>query len=345
MAGNEIAIGILGLGRSGWSIHAVGLKDHPGYRVSAVADPVPERRKEAEETFGCAAYETPQGVIQDPNVEVVVVATPSHTHVSLAIEALAAGKHVVVEKPMAESVREIDEMIAAARRAGRLLTCYQPRRFDADFVKIKEWIDTGRIGKVVMIRRGTYLYQRRADWQMLRKFGGGELSNTGPHLIDQVLLLLGEGELDVYADLQHTVGAGDAEDHVKVVIRSSSGAVADVEITRCCAIPQPEWVIMGTYGTVLGNRGELQLKYLDPSRLPELTVDEGPAAGRRYGTGEQIEWFEEQWKPEGRVNQVKSFYDTLYASVREGKPLFVTPESVRRQIGVIERAREVANFK
>jgi len=345
VAENKIAVGILGLGRSGWNIHAMGLKDHPDYRVAAVADPVAERRKEAEETFGCASYETPQGVIQDPNVEVVVVATPSHTHVSLAKEALAAGKHVVVEKPMAESVEEIDEMIEAAEQAGRLLTCYQPRRFDAEFTKIKEWIDSGRIGKVVMIRRGTYVYQRRADWQMLRKFGGGELSNTGPHLIDQVLLLLGDGELDVYADLQHTIGAGDAEDHVKVVIRNENGAVADVEVTRCCAIPQPDWLIMGTYGTVVGQRGELYVKYCDPSRLPELEVDEGPAAGRKYGTGEQIEWLEERWKPEGRVHQVKSFYDLLKSSVREGAPLFVTAQSIRRQIDVIERAREVANFK
>lgn len=344
MADNQIAVGILGLGRSGWSIHAMGLKDHPDYRISAVADPVAERRKEAEDTFGCAAYETPQGVIADPNVEVVVVATPSHTHVTLAKEALAAGKHVVVEKPMAESVQEIDDMIAAAGRADRLLTCYQPRRFDAEFVKIKEWIEGGRIGKVVMIRRGAYTYQRRADWQMLRKFGGGELSNTGPHLIDQVLLLLGDGDLDVYADLQHTIGAGDAEDHVKVVIQSESGAVADVEVTRCCAIPQPDWLIMGTYGTIVGERGELYVKYCDPTRLPELEVDEGPAAGRKYGTGEQIEWMEERWKPEGRVLQVKAFYDALRDSVRDGKPLYVTPESVRRQIDVIERARRVADF-
>lgn len=322
----------------------MGLKDHPGYQVAAVADPVSERRKEAEETFGCTSYESPQGVIADPNVELVVVATPSHTHVTLAKEALAAGKHVVVEKPMAESAQEIDAMIEAAKAADRVLTCYQPRRFDPDFLQIKTWIDTGRLGKIVLIRRGSYGFQRRADWQMLRKFGGGELSNTGPHLIDQALLLLGDDPFDVYADLQHTVGAGDAEDHVKVLIKSESGAVADIEVTRCCAIPQPDWLIMGTYGTVIRDGRELIFKYYDPSLLGELRVDEGPAAGRKYGTGEEIEWHEERWKPEGRVSQVKAFYDLLHGTVREGKPVHITPESVRRQIQVIERARQVANF-
>ena len=345
LGSNQIAVGILGLGRSGWNIHAMGLKDHPDYRIAAVADPVAERRKEAEETFGCATYETPQGVIQDPNVELVVVATPSHTHVPLSKEALVAGKHVVVEKPMAESAREVDELIEAAQAAGRLITCYQPRRFDPDFLKIREWIDAGRIGRIVLVRRGTYVYQRRADWQMLRKFGGGELSNTGPHLIDQVLLLLGEGKVDVWADLQHTIGAGDAEDHVKVVLKSESGATADVEITRCCAIGQRDWVIMGTYGTIVSEKGTLQLKYCDPSRLPELQVDEGPAAGRKYGTGEQIEWMEETYKPVVAVKPVTAFYNFLYGSIREGKPLHITPASVRRQIEVIERARIVAGYK
>ena len=89
---------------------------------------------------------------------------------------------------------------------------------------IQELINSGRIGRPVMIRRTSHGFQRRADWQMLRKYGGGELSNTGPHLIDQVLQLIGEGDLELFADLQHTVGAGDAEDHVKVVLKSQSGS-------------------------------------------------------------------------------------------------------------------------
>ncbi len=344
MAEKKLKLGILGLGRSGWNIHARGVKDHALFTVAAVADPVAERRQEAIDTFGCKAYEEPQGVIADSDVDVVVVATPSHTHVPLAVQALESGKHVIVEKPMAEKASDIDTMIQKAKETGRHVTCYQPRRFDAEYLAIRSLIDEGRLGRIVMVRRTAHGFQRRADWQMLRKYGGGELSNTGPHLLDQVLQLLGEGELEVFADLQHTVGAGDAEDHAKVVIKSASGAVADVEITRCSAFTQEPWFIMGTQGAVKGTTKELHVKWYDPSTLGELVVEEGPAAGRRYGTGEEIEWHEEVITPKLEAPQVVQFYNAFYDTIVNGAPLFVTPESIRTQIEVIDRARQVANY-
>lgn len=344
MADRKLGIGILGLGRSGWSIHASAMKTHPLYRVAAVADPLAERRQEAIDTFGCNAYEDPQGVIDDPDVEVVVVATPSHTHVPLAIAALEKGKHVVVEKPMAEKASDIDTMIAKAKEVGRHVTCYQPRRFDADFVAIRDLIESGKLGKIVLIRRTMHVYQRRADWQMLRKYGGGELSNTGPHLIDQVLQLIGDEDLEIFADLQHTIGAGDAEDHVKMVLKSKSGTVADVEITRVSAFAESPWFIMGTLGGVKGSGRELHVKWVDPSTLSELVLDEGPAAGRRYGTGETIDWNEEVLEPRNEKSSAHLFYDSLYETIVNGAPLAITPESIRHQIDVIDRTRKAANF-
>lgn len=344
MAERKLKLGILGLGRSGWNIHARAMMENDKYTVAAVADPVEERRQEAIDTFGCKAYDDPQGVIDDPDVEVVVVATPSHTHAPLALEALSKGKHVVVEKPMAEKVSDIDAMIARAKEVGRVVTCYQPRRFDAEFKAIRSLIESGRLGRIVLIRRTMHTFQRRADWQMLRKYGGGELSNTGPHLIDQVLELLGEGELEIFADLQHTVGAGDAEDHVKVVLKHESGTVADIEITRCSAFAQAPWFIMGTQGAVEGDTRRLKVKWYDPSTLPELVLDEGPARGRQYGTGETIEWHEEELELVTRPGQAIQYYDALYETLVNGAPLAVTPESIRRQIEVIDRARRIANF-
>jgi predicted dehydrogenase len=278
----------------------------------------------------------------------VVVATPSHTHAPLAISALEAGKHAVVEKPMAQSVAEVDAMLAAAERTGRILTCYQPRRLDADFVAIQELVAAGRLGRLVLVRRGTYRFTRRADWQMVRKFGGGELANTGAHLLDQVLVLLGgadagEGGYDeFFADLQHTVGVGDAEDHAKVCFRTRDGATADIEVTLCAALPQPDWMILGTAGALEGRGGELQVKWLDPAALGPLALDEGPAAGRRYGTGEQITWQEETLRPQQERPPAMLFYDRLARTLRENAPLFVTPRSIRPQIEIIERAHTMA---
>ncbi|HET7559571.1 MAG TPA: Gfo/Idh/MocA family oxidoreductase [Limnochordia bacterium] len=336
---SPIRVGLLGLGRSGWGIHADGLDKHSSYQVAAVADPLAERRDEAKARFGCACYETPEALIAESDVDAVVVATPSHTHVPLALAALAAGKHAVVEKPFAQSAAEVDQLVAAAKKAGRVVTCYQPRRFDAEFLEIQEWITSGRLGRIISIRLGIYRFQRRADWQMLRKYGGGELSNTTPHPLDQLLLLLGDGDIELCADLQRGVGAGDAEDHVMLVLKHASGTVGTIEVTNCCALPLPSWVIMGTYGTLLQRGRELTAKWFDPSEVGELTLDEGAAKGRKYGTGEEIPWQEKTWKPELVRPQSLAFYDRLEGTIRGGEPVYVRPEETRRQIELIEEAR------
>jgi len=345
MADARLRVGIIGLGRSGWSIHADAIADHDGFDVTAVADPVEDRRREAEERFGCTAFEQPDGLLETADLDVVVVATPSHTHVPLTIKALEAGRHVVVEKPMAESAAEVDQMIVAAERADRVLTCYQPRRLDADFEYVQGVLASGRLGELVMLRRTLHRYTRRADWQTLRKFGGGELSNTVPHLLDQVLLLLEDEPTELFADLRHTVGLGDAEDHVKLCLRGESGPLADIESSLCVALPQPAWQIAGTTGALVGDGTTFTLRWFEAETLTTLDLDEGPAAGRRYGTGETIDWQHEvRTLGRGSRSAALRYYDRLQATLREGAAVFVTPESVRRQIQIIEDARKQTGY-
>ncbi|SDR85799.1 Gfo/Idh/MocA family protein [Actinopolymorpha singaporensis] len=345
MADAPLRVGIIGLGRSGWNIHADAIADHEGFELAAVADPVEERRQEAEERFGCAAHAEPKGVIGTDGLDVVVVATPSHTHVPLTVAALEAGSHVVVEKPMAASVAEMDELIAVADRAGRVLTCYLPRRLDVDFDFVRELLASDLLGRLVLLRRSVHRFQRRADWQMLRKFGGGELSNTVPHVLDQVLLLLEEEPTEVYADLRHTVGQGDAEDHVKLILRGQNIPLAEVESSLCMAIPQPAWQITGTTGALVGDGRTFTIRWFDAAAANAPHLDEGPAAGRRYGSGETIDWQEEvRTLGRGTRSAALRYYDRLEATLRAGADLFVTPESVRRQIGIIEEARRQTGY-
>jgi len=340
-----IQVGIIGLGRSGWSIHASTLGAHPEYEVAAVADPLPERQAEARQRFGCAVYARPADLIADPAVEIVVVATPSHTHAPLTVAALDAGRHVVVEKPVAQSTAELDAMIVAAARSGRTLAGFQPQRYAPDFLAVADVITSGRLGRIVLIRRAASTFSRRSDWQMLRSQGGGELSNNGPHYLDQVLALLGDGPVEVFADLQHTIGAGDAEDHVKVCLKAASGTVADIEVSRCDVFPPPEWSVLGTTGGLTGSAKELRVRWFDPTGLAVLQVDEGAAAGRKYGAAEALPWEEETIRPQQGRSPFARFYDGLAATLRRGAPLLVTPESLRRQIEVITKARELSGLR
>lgn len=341
----RIRTGIIGLGRSGWLIHADALADHPSYQIAAVADPLPERRQEAKERFGCAAYESPEQLIADPNLELVVVASPSHLHVPQSIAAMRAGKHVVVEKPMAQTAAEVDTMIEVSRETDRVITCYQPRRFDADFLAAKEWLDSGRLGRIIMFRLGIYRYQRRADWQTLRKYGGGELSNTAAHTLDQLLLIMGPGTKLIYADLRRTVGAGDAEDHVKLLLQDESGCVGEIEVSNAAALPLPAWTIYGTTGSLIYVNGEMRAKWYDPALVGELQLDEGAAAGRQYASDKEIPWQHQTWRPQLPTPQARAFYDHLEATLRRGAPVFVTPESIRRQIEIMQQAREMTGLR
>lgn len=342
---DTVRAGLLGLGRSGWDIHADAMAAHPAFSVVAVADPVAERRAEAVARFGCAAHAEPVDVL-DHDLDLVVVATPSDTHAPLALAALAAGRHVVVEKPMARDVAEVDALIAAANRAGRLLTCYQQRRLDRDFEAIHSLADSGRLGRLVLVRRTIHTFTRRTDWQMLRRFNGGALSNTTPHLLDQVLTFAPATTFELLADLRHTVGAGDAEDHVKLVLRpADDGPLLEVEASSTVALPQPEWLVVGTAGAVSGTPSELTVRWSDASRWDALTIDDGPAAGRRYPAAAPLEWVDERITVPADDRPVAlRFYDNLAAALHGDAEPVVTPESVRRQIDILDRARARTGF-
>ena len=334
----EVKVGIAGLGRSGWGIHAgVFEKCQNMYKVVAVSDPIDERRQEAVSKFGCKAYPDFDSLIGDDESELVIIATPSYLHAPQTIKALKAGKKVVCEKPMATSLAEANVMIEAAKNTGNLLTVFQNRRYAPDFLKVKEVIRSGKLGRIVLIKMSWHSFGRRWDWQTLRKFGGGELSNTGPHAIDQALQLLGEKEPEVFCDLQRTLTLGDAEDHVKIILRAPESPVIDIEITCACAYPQSWWLVMGTQGGLTGSASSLKWRYFNPEDLPPRQVDTKPTPGRSYNR-EEIPWKEETW---GIGENYRSgefvFYDELYKTLRHGAPLSITPESVRRVMLVIEK--------
>ncbi len=336
----EVKVGIVGLGRSGWGIHADAFAKRPNmYKVIAVSDPIGERCVEAVRKFGCKAYSDFGTFLGEDEIELVVIATPSHLHASQTISTLKAGKKVVCEKPMATSLTDADAMIEVGKDTGNLLTVFQNRRYDPDFLKVKEVIKSGKLGCIVLIKMRSHSFGRRWDWQTLKRFGGGELSNNGPHVIDQALQLLGEKEPEVFCDLKRTLTLGDAEDHVKIILNAPESPLIDIEVTRACAYPEKRWLVMGTQGSLTGEASSLKWKYFDPDDLPPRQVETEPMPDRSYNW-EEIPWKEETWATvEDHDGGALTFYDELYKTLRQRAPLGVTPESVRRVMWVIEKCR------
>ena len=332
-----IKVGIAGQGRSGWGIHARLIEPLDElYQVVAVADRLANRQQEAAARFGCRTYPDLPSMLQDDEVELVVNSLPSHLHPSGSIAALRAGKHVVCEKPMAARVADADDMIDAARQAGRVLAIFQNYRYDPDLQKVQEVIASGVLGRIVMIRMAWQGFGRRWDWQTLQEYDGGSLNNTGPHPLDMALQFFGPTKPEVFCHLERTLTLGNAEDHVKLILHGPDAPMIDLEITSACAYRQDPWLVMGTQGTLAGTRRALQWKYLDPAQLEPRQVDERPTPDRSYNR-EGIEWTEGSWdRSEYTGPGHTGFYLDLYETIRHGKPLFITPESVRRQVEVLE---------
>jgi scyllo-inositol 2-dehydrogenase (NADP+) len=333
-----VRIGIAGLGRSGWDIHVQGLRLVPElYKIIAVTDPNPARRQEAQNEFKCRAYENFEGLLKDNEIELIVVATPSRLHPQNAIDALQAGKHAVCEKPLAGNAAEADEMIRTAQKTSKVLAPFQNRRYAGDFLKVREVINSGKLGRIVMIRIANHGFARRWDWQTLKEFGGGSLNNTGPHLIDMALQLFGPAEPEVFCHLERALTSGDAEDHCKVLLRAKGAPMIDIEVTSACAYPQEPWLVMGTHGGMKSAGSKIEWKYVDFSQLPPRPVDRNPTPDRSYNS-ETLSWLTEECDCTTDFHvMTANFYRDVYKTLREGSPLVITPESVRRQIALLEK--------
>jgi predicted dehydrogenase len=346
MTGSEpIRVALAGLGRSGWRnhlLHLAAMSDR--YRIVAVTDPDEARRQEAVQRTGCRAYAQLAQLLDDREVELVTIATPSHLHPEQVEQALAAGKHVVCEKPMANSLAAADGMIAAAQRAGRVLTAFQNRRYSADFRQVRAVIDSGVLGRLVQIRIALHTYGRRWDWQTLRRFHGGELNNVASHFVDQALVLMGECDLRVACWTDRALTCGDTEDHVKVCLSAPGRPLVEVEVSYACSLPQDRWLVMGTHGTLAGNAGELRWQVSNLDQLPPRTPDPAPTPDRSYND-EDYQWTPSSWKrPADEPSESVHFYRDLHDALRAGRQPPVSPQSVRRQIAVLDECRRQADL-
>lgn len=344
MSNEPIRVGIAGLGRSGWSIHAGLLAELPEqYNVVAVLDADAARREEAIERFDCQAYTSYDELLADNAVELTVVSLPSHLHADASIAALEAGKHVVCEKPMATSLDDADRMIAAAKESDQVLTIFQQRRYNPDFVTVRDVIDSGVLGRIVQIELTASKFSRRWDWQTLKKFGGGSLNNTGPHFVDQALQLFGDAEPEMlFCHLDRTLTLGDADDHVKIVFKGKNAPTVDITISSSDAYSPELWHILGTRGGLRGSARELHWQWVDPDSMSPRELDTEPTPDRSYNR-DDLTFQEDSWRLEEHTGQTHiDYYRDLYETIRNGAPLQVTPESVRRVMWIQEECHRLS---
>jgi predicted dehydrogenase len=279
-------------------------------------------------------------MLKDKSLDLIINATTSEQHVAVTKKILDAGFNVLTEKPLARKASDVDKLIKKAAEAGKVFAIYQQSRFAPYFVKVREIIDSGVLGRIVMVKIAFNGFARRWDWQTLQSMGAGNLSNTGPHPLDQALQLFGDADPEVFCIMDKANSFGDAEDHVKLILHGKGHPTIDLEISSCCAYPLYTYQVYGTKGGISGNMTHLDWKYFKPEEAPEQKLIRGPLPNLAY-CSEQLKWYSEQWDEPKGTNlfdcMARQFYDKLYESLVNGAPLAVTQQEVRRQIAVIEK--------
>ncbi len=185
-----ISTGIIGFGLAGRHLHSPLIADSAELRLASIAS---SQHEALRATYPDTTATTPEALIADPAIELVVIASPHVTHVPLARAALMAGKHVVVDKPFVLDIAEGEALEALAKARGLMLAVYHNRRWDGDFLTARQLVESGVLGDISL---ATMSWDRhRPDvstrWREDPAMGGGVLGDLGPHLIDQALLLFG----------------------------------------------------------------------------------------------------------------------------------------------------------
>ena len=340
MSSRILNVGLIGFGLSGRYFHSPFLTTNPHFKLKTVV----ERSKNEAQEFD-PSIENARSIdelLSDKSIDVVFVCTPNDTHFAYAMDALENGKHVVIEKPFASTEDEARQLVELAKEKGLVLTAYQNRRWDTDFLTIKKLLTEGKLGNIIE-------YECRYDrfrpvvptesWKEKKVPVGGNVYNLGPHLIDQALVLFGEpktvtaeirtvrpgSEIDDYFDIR--LGYDD-----KLVIVKSSLMVYENFL---------RYNLHGTKGSFIKGGLDPQEETLRKNILP-TEQPWGREPKERWGT-----LFSEDFTGiiESEPGDYAPFYQNVYDAIVSGAELAVKPEEILRTTRVIDLAFQSSNEK
>lgn len=244
MTSDPIRLGVVGLGR-GFSLTAEALAKHDQINLLAAATRSPMARAAFEKSFGGTAYENLQDLLADERIEMVYVATPHALHVEHVVACIQAGKHVVVEKPMAITLKHAKTMVAAAAKAGVHLIVGPSHSFDAPVLKAAEMIESGRLGKVRMLHAlncTEFLYRPRRPEELDTAKGGGVVYSQAVHQIDVARRLIGARAVRVMALTGKWDHERPTEGAYSVLIQFETGAFASLTYSGYAHFDSDRWM-------------------------------------------------------------------------------------------------------
>lgn len=332
----KIKTGIAAFGLSGQVFHAPFIHAHPDFELTSVVE---RSRRKAQQTYPDIRSVGTFDELLREEIELVVVNTPDATHFGFCKAALEAGKHVIVEKPFVTTLSEAEELVALAQRKELMLTVYQNRRWDGDFLTVKEVIESGRLGRVVEFQSAFQRYRPQiaaSPWK--EDPAGGRVGityNLGSHLCDQAVALFGRPE-GVWATLGVQRDGGRIDDYSFIELLYPSVKVS-LRAGMLIREEGPRFAVHGTAGSyvkygldpqedALRHRGAVPSATAwcpeEPSRWGILHTDEG-----------------RHFYPTVTGNYMR-FYDSVRDVLRGGAVPAITPEQMLTDMRILEAVFE-----
>jgi predicted dehydrogenase len=322
---------------SGRIFHAPFLSTNPLFKLKAVVE---RNEKKMARTYPyIVSYDTVEDMLADAEIELVIVNTPNFTHFELTQQALLAGKHVLVEKPAAANTAEIEILFETAKAANRKLTFYQNRRWDSDFLAVKEVIESGKLGRLTEVHLRYDRYKPQLQTKPFKETKtpvNGTIYDLGPHIIDQAIILFGR-------PLSFDKTVASQRDNSIVVdyfnFRLTYPGNFNVYLTSGLLIPEPvpSFVVHGTLGSFLKYRTDVQEEQLDSGMFPtdesyglETAGSEGKLVTIGADGEKNVEWVKSE---KGDYN---GLFNAVYHTIRDNALYPVTEEHIYWQMELLE---------
>ncbi|GAB3258702.1 oxidoreductase [Chitinimonas naiadis] len=323
-----LQVGLVGYGYAGRTFHAPLIHGTPGCELTLIASSQPDLVQTGYP--GLPVAPNPAALLARPDIDLVVLATPNDSHYPLALAALQAGKHVVVDKPFTLTAAEAQSLLDAAQQHQRLLSVFHNRRWDADFLLLQQLLEAGALGRISQFesRFDRFRPQVRQRWREADMPGAGIWFDLGPHLIDQALCLFGRPDA-ISADIRIRRDDGQSADDALAVLHYPDMRVI---LAASCLVAggAPRFLLHGT-------RGSLAIHGLDAQ---EEQLKQGLRPGQPGWAKDprQAVWYRET--EQASLSLPDGAYTRYYAGVRDAilghGPNPVPPEQALQVMQLIE---------
>lgn len=330
-----IPTALAAFGMSGLVFHGPFLKVNKKFEVVAVLE---RSKNNSKKMFPHAEIvRNYQALLENPKVELVVVNTPDRFHYEMAKQALQAGKHVVVEKPVALNSSEAQELLDLSKSQSKIFTVFHNRRWDGDFRTVQTVLESGKLGRLVEFESHFDRYRTYISPNTWKEEGGdhsGVLYNLGSHMVDQAYVLFGKPK-SVAANLKIVRTGGKVADYYDIRLEYENISA----LLKCSYLvkePGPRYTLHGEFGTFLKSGIDPQEETLKTGKLP---------VGDDWGTEPPDDWGAMYYEEDGEdfeelvetlPGDYRIFYNNVHAAIHQKAELFVKPEEAIEVLKILE---------